>query len=121
MDVAPILTRVTLATTDTPAMAAFYDAVFAAGLVPTTAFGTTLYNGTLGGVGLVLCPSEVAGGRAERSRHQLCFAVADLGDAIRRTTAAGGTVLHPPRDDNGTRRAVVRDPDGSTIELEQSP
>jgi hypothetical protein len=33
--------------------------------------GTTLYEGKLAGVGLLLCPNEIARAKAEQNRHQL--------------------------------------------------
>ena len=47
--------------------------------------------------------------------------VASLEDAFAAAAAAGGTVLVPPQDVPWGRRAVVADPDGRPVELNQAP
>lgn len=111
------LTDMTLVATDVPAMVAFYNAVFEAGLTPRAAFGATLYRGTLGGVGLQLCPNEVAGVVAEQNRHQLRFRVRNLDTMLARVRAAGGVLRGEISQEAGQRLAAVVDPDGNTLEL----
>jgi len=111
------LTDMTLVATDVPAMVAFYNSVFESDLKPWSAFGATLYRGTLGGVGLQLCPNEVAGVVAEQNRHQLRFQVPNLDAMLARVQAAGGA-LHGDLTQEGNKRlAAVEDPDGNTLEL----
>lgn len=112
---APTLARLTLATTQTEAMAAFYSGVFAADLQPVAAYGTTLYRGALAGVALVLCPNTVAGVQAEQSRHQLTLSVPRLAPVLERVLAHGGRVLSPASPAGTT----IADPDGNTLELVQ--
>jgi predicted enzyme related to lactoylglutathione lyase len=111
------LTDMTLVATDVPAMVAFYNAVFEAGLTPRAAFGATLYQGNLGGVGLQVCPNAVAGVVAEQNRHQLRFQVTDLDAVLARVQAAGGALHSAISQEAGRRLAAVVDPDGNTIEL----
>ncbi|HEU4325984.1 MAG TPA: VOC family protein [Roseiflexaceae bacterium] len=111
------LVRLTLATTETERMAAFYTGVFAADLQPVAAYGTTLYRGSLAGVPLVLCPNVIAGVVAEQSRHQITLLVPELTPLLDQVRAHGGRVLGHP--DSTT--ATVADPDGNTLELVQVP
>ena len=113
------LTQMTLATTRTADMVKFYDALFGTGLRPTETYGTMLYEGNLAGIPLTICPNEIAGVQAEQSRHQLAFRVADLAAILSRVEAAGGSIETPPMADPPTQ-AILRDPDGNTIELMQA-
>jgi catechol 2,3-dioxygenase-like lactoylglutathione lyase family enzyme len=114
------LLHITLATTNTAAMAAFYNSVFDARIQPTQAYGATLYKGTLAGISLLLCPNEIAGVAAEQSRHQLQFAVASLDDSLDQVRAAGGAIEQIEAG-GSERRAAVRDPDGNTLEFVERP
>jgi len=80
--------------------------------------GTTLYRGVLAGIPLLLCPNEIAGVEAEQSRHQLALRVADLSSLLQHVETMGG-VIDTPAPDSLTR-AVLRDPDGNTIEVIQA-
>jgi predicted enzyme related to lactoylglutathione lyase len=111
------LTQMTLATTRTPEMVKFYNTLLGTQLQPTEAFGTTLYHGTLAGIPLVICPNEIAGVEAEQSRHQLVFRVGDLPSLLQNVESAGGTIETPVSD--LSTRAILRDPDGNTIEVIQ--
>jgi catechol 2,3-dioxygenase-like lactoylglutathione lyase family enzyme len=48
---------------------------------------------------------------------RLGFSVTDLSEALRSLDAAGATVVSGPRQTAWGNRAVVRDPDGRTVEL----
>jgi len=113
------LTQMTLATTRTAEMVKFYDTLFGTGLQPTEAYGTRLYNGNLAGISLTICPNEIAGVQAEQSRHQLAFRVADLTAFLLRVESVGGSLETPLTDDPPTQ-AILRDPDGNTIQLLQA-
>ena len=112
------LMQMTLATTHTPEMVRFYDALFGTELQAKGAFGTTLYRGTLAGIPLLLCPNEIAGVEAEQSRHQLAFRVHDLSTLLQNVESAGGTAETPASDSATT--AILKDPDGNTIEVIQA-
>lgn len=113
------LTQMTLATTRTVEMVKFYDTLFSTGLQPTEVYGTRLYNGSLAGIHLTICPNEIAGVQAEQSRHQLAFRVADLMAILSRVEAAGGSI-EPPLTDDPPTQAILRDPDGNTIQVIQA-
>jgi predicted enzyme related to lactoylglutathione lyase len=112
------LTQMTLATIRTPEMVKFYDALFGTQLQASEVYGTTLYRGILAGIPLLLCPNEIAGVEAEQSRHQLALRVADLSNLLQQVETAGGVIDSPAAD--SLTRAVLRDPDGNTIELIQA-
>jgi catechol 2,3-dioxygenase-like lactoylglutathione lyase family enzyme len=114
------LVHITLATTNMPAMKKFYDAVFGASLQAQEMFGTTLYQGTLGGISLLLCPNEIARAKAEQNRHQLRFTVKDIAATMRLALASGATLLNEISDHDGAKIASVRDPDGNSIEFLQA-
>ena len=112
------LTQMTLATIRTTEMAKFYDTLFGTQLQVVEAYGTTLYRGTLAGVPLLLCPNEIAGVEAEQSRHQLAFKVGNLSALLQHVESAGGTAEIPASDSANT--AILKDPDGNTIEVTQA-
>src|SRR5687768_1634479 len=112
------LTQMTPATTRTVDMVRFYDTLFSTGLQPTEVYGTTLYNGSLAGISLTICPNEIAGVEAEQSRHQLAFRVSDLAATLSQVESAGG-VIETPMSDSLTQ-VTLRDPDGNTVEVLQA-
>jgi predicted enzyme related to lactoylglutathione lyase len=111
------LTQMTLATARTPEMVRFYDTLFGTALQAEQVYGTTLYRGSLAGIPLIICPNEIAGVEAEQSRHQLTLRVADLSSLLQMVEAAGGIIESSATD--SLTRAILRDPDGNTIELTQ--
>ena len=112
------LTQMTLATTRTLEMVRFYNALFGAHLQAVESYGTTLYYGTLAGIPLVICPNEIAGVKAEQSRHQLTLRVADLLGLLQIVEIAGGGVHTAPAE--SVISAILRDPDDNTIEVIQA-
>jgi catechol 2,3-dioxygenase-like lactoylglutathione lyase family enzyme len=82
-------------------------------------FGTTLYQGQLAGISLLLCPNEIARAQAEQNRHQLRLTVKDIAATMRLALANGATLLNEISDHEGAKIASVRDPDGNSIEFMQ--
>jgi len=112
------LTQMTLSTTRTLEMVKFYDTLFGTHLQATEAYGTTLYHGTLAGIPLVICPNEIAGVEVEQSRHQLTLRVADLSGLLQIVEIAGGGIHTAAAA--LIISAILRDPDGNTIEVIQA-
>jgi predicted enzyme related to lactoylglutathione lyase len=117
IEVAISLVHFTLASDHAEASMMFYRAVFEEEFVPVAIGDATLYRGSLAGMGMVICPSEMAAVVANRSRHQLQFQVDDVGQLVERCEATGGRVHTPLMDHNGRDYAVVCDPDNNTIEF----
>ncbi len=117
-DSLPNLTQITLATVRTPEMVRFYDTLFGAQLQAVRAYGATLYHGALAGIPFVICPNEIAGVEAQQSRHQLTFRVADLSGLLQIVEIAGGSVHTSAAE--SVIGAILRDPDGNTIEVIQA-
>lgn len=114
------LNRITLATTHMNAMVRFYNLVFDANLQPQPELGAGFHQGVLSGLTLLLCPNDIAGVDASSNRHQLRFTVNDIDEVLRRTQAAGGKVEGKIVQVGSERLAAVRDPDGNTIEFNQT-
>jgi predicted enzyme related to lactoylglutathione lyase len=112
------LSQITLATTRTPEMVKFYDAIFGTQLQAVVSYGTTLYHGTLAGIPLVICPNEIAGVEAKQSRHQLTLRVAHLSGLLQIVEIAGGGVHTSVAE--SVVSAILRDPDDNTIEVIQA-
>ena len=112
-----MIDKVTIATGDTPKMAAFYAAVFGAELSPLEAMGTTIWVGALGGVELLLCPKIVAGITARENTIQLRIVVADVPGAVAAAQQHGGCSLGDVFVHEGRAMGAIRDPDGNSIEV----
>ena len=114
----PQLAKITLATTRTVEMVRFYDMLFDTQLQAKEIQGVTFHNGTLAGIPLLICPNEIAGVEAEQSRHQLALRVADLESLLGRVESVGGLIETPMTE--SMTEAILRDPDGNTIEVIQA-
>lgn len=119
-DTTVTIAQLTLAATNTPAMVRFYDAVFGTQLQPIDAYGTTLYRGTLHDMPFVICPNDLAGVEAQKSRHQFSYIVSDVAAMAEQAIAAGGTVDQQAQDDGDSRTRTLLDPDGNSIVLIQA-
>jgi predicted enzyme related to lactoylglutathione lyase len=109
------LDRITIAVNNMQHMVVFYNVIFNAKLQPVSAFGTTLYKGTLAGIELLMCPNEIAGVDAKQNRKQLRFVVDDVQAIAAIIPAARGQVINQDGSTIG-----VCDPDGNTIEFTQA-
>ncbi len=119
--VATELFRITIAANDADLSAAFYGLTFGVRFSPIELAGHTLHRGALGAMGLMICPIALAGVDARETRHQLALIVDDVADVVDRARRAGGTTDDGVVEQGGRRTAVVRDPDGSPIELVERP
>lgn len=115
-----ILKGMTVAVVRMSEMVDFYQSVFKAEFQPVDAHGAMMFRGRVAGLDLLLCPQEVAGVRAEQGRFQLKFQVHDIHRTIDLALTNGGSLLNAPVDNDGTKAAAVRDPDGNSIEFEQA-
>jgi len=113
----PQLAKMTLATTRTEEMVRFYDTLFDTQLQAMEIQGATFYNGTLAGIPILICPNEIARVEAEQSRHQLAIQVGDLNSLLGQVESVGGRIETPMTE--SMMEAIVRDPDGNTIEVVQ--
>lgn len=112
--------QITLATTNTPAMIQFYTTLFALDLQPVSAYGTTLYRGSLHNTEFVLCPNTLAGVNADQSRHQFTYIASDLGEIIKRAITTGGAIQEETPTTDRPASAIIRDPDGNSLVFLQS-
>jgi lactoylglutathione lyase len=71
----------------------------------------------LGGTVFEIYPAKDAADVDRTTR--LGFTVTDLAGRVDRCRQAGATIVQEPRDTPWGRRAVVRDPDGRAVELQQ--
>lgn len=114
------LTKITIATTNTDEMVAFYNSVFHANLREVHAHGTITFVGRIAGIDLVLCPESALGVQATQNRQQFKFMISNIVPLSERIADAGGllesSTAHPH---DGSRWIAVRDPDGNFIEFEQ--
>lgn len=101
------------------AMVDFYQSVFQAEFQPVEAYGAMLFRGKIAGLDVLLCPQEVAGIHADQNRFQLKFEVPDIHHTINLALTNGGSLLNAPVENDGSKAAAVRDPDGNSIEFEQ--
>ncbi|QQS31103.1 MAG: hypothetical protein IPM47_09375 [Sphingobacteriales bacterium] len=109
------INKITLASTDIESMVLFYSQVFSCKFVPKQAYGTTLYAGKILGLNLLLCPNEIAGVKAEQSRHQFEFKVPDLEETIELCISNCGRLLGEVFVKEQQKTATITDPDGNTL------
>jgi predicted enzyme related to lactoylglutathione lyase len=110
------LNLLVLKTRQLEALKAFYAALGIEFVTERHGGGTSHYAGSVGGLLLELYPLP-EGSTAEDATTRLGFIVPDLDAVLQALGSAGGTVVtHPQRTQWGLR-AVVRDPDGRSIEL----
>jgi len=112
------LTKMTLATTRTVEMVRFYNTLFDTQLQAKEIQGATFYNGTLAGIPIMICPNEVARVDANQSRHQLAIQVSDLKSLLGQVESVRGRIETPITESMTV--AILRDPDGNTIEVIQA-
>lgn len=105
--------RVTLAVTNVAAMVRFYEHVFGADFTRIEAYGTTLYESHAHALPIRLCPNDIAGVEAQRSRHQFELVAPDFAAALDRAREAGARVGETALA-NGRRAATIVDPDDNT-------
>jgi predicted enzyme related to lactoylglutathione lyase len=111
------LVHFTLAAVDVGAAKDFYNGVFGDEFSEVDLGGQTLYCGSLAGLGMVICPTQMADVVANRSRHQFQLEVDDVVAHVERATSSGGRIHTQPMDTGGRDYAVICDPDDNTIEL----
>lgn len=117
----PEIALLTLAATHIARMVAFYNAVLDARLEPFEAYGTTLFEGHLGGISFIICPNEVLGVRAENNRMKFEFFVTDIDSAVRAARRTGGDFYGQNHitTRHGIQVASLTDPDGNTLVLRE--
>lgn len=109
--------RLTIATTSTQAMIAFYNAVFDAHLEPVP--DSPLYAGKLSDLELVFCPNTIVGIKADKNRIQFRLIVDDIESIVQLAEANGGRAYGERTADHTQLAWGIHDPDGNSIELLQ--
>jgi predicted enzyme related to lactoylglutathione lyase len=115
-----VLKGLTLAVVRMSAMVDFYQSVFQAEFQPVEAYGAMLFRGKIAGLDVLLYPQEVAGIHVDQSRCLLKFEVTDIHHILDLALTNGGSLLNAPVENEGSKAAAVRDPDGNSIEFEQT-
>ncbi len=109
-------TQLTFAVVNVKWMVKFYNLVLKANLEQVNP-RVEMYEGMLVNIPLLMCSNELANVNAEQARHQFHFGVAYLDQALENVIVGGGLVEKYPEPDEKIRSAIVRDPDGNTLEL----
>ena len=106
-------TLIVLRCADLDAARSFYEALGAHFVEEKHGEGPRHYAATLACMTLELYPGEADVGT------RVGFAVADVDATVSRLQALGASVRAAPKDSPWGRRAVVLDPDGRSVELQQ--
>lgn len=109
------IAKITIATTATQEMAAFYSSVFNSELSPVEAYGYTLYSGSFCGINLLICPNDLAGVNANQNRQQFDIEVSGIEKVLQKVEATGGNIKEALSITATHKIASVTDPDGNTI------
>jgi catechol 2,3-dioxygenase-like lactoylglutathione lyase family enzyme len=113
------LTSIALQTHHIDEMKAFYDDAFGGEFGEIEVAGLTCWFGQVAGITLKLVPLRPQPDPEGYPLHQLGFEVDDVETAISAAIRYGGRQDGVTSQQGGLAYAVVRDPDGNTIELHQ--
>jgi lactoylglutathione lyase len=80
--------------------------------------GPVHYSGRLDGVIIEIYPLPDDGSPVDASTR-LGFAVKNMAEVVQKLQAIGAKIVTPPRETAWGLQAVVRDPDGRSVELTQ--
>jgi lactoylglutathione lyase len=117
----PSLSLIVLRTTQLEAALAFYRALGLQFVEEPHGAGPVHFSTQLGGVVVEIYPGEPAAplGRKAAGATMLGFQVPSVDTAVRSAKQTGAMVTTEPMDSDWGRRAVVIDPDGRAIELNE--
>lgn len=115
----PALKLLVLKTTHVDRLRAFYQALGVELVEEQHGSGPLHYAAQVGNAMLEIYPLPGEGGVADATTR-LGFAVEDLAEVIHAAHAVGVTITSEPRQTAWGLRAVVRDPDGRSVELYQA-
>lgn len=107
------LRKITIAVTNIDKMVSFYNNIFNCNLKKVEAYGTSLYQGKLAGINLLLCPNEIANVKAQQNRQQFDIEVNDIETCLKKVADSFGQIMEPYN--NEIKSASIIDPDGNTI------
>jgi predicted enzyme related to lactoylglutathione lyase len=111
------LSLLVLKTVRLDAVRQFYEALGMRFVEEQHGSGPVHFAATVGAVVVEIYP--LTGGATADTSTRLGFDVGDLGPTLTRVEACGATVVSPIRETEWGLRAVVRDPDGRSVELVQ--
>jgi predicted enzyme related to lactoylglutathione lyase len=109
--------KLTIATTYTEKMVAFYNTVFNTNL--NAVAQSPLYAGHIGNLELVFCPNTIVNIKAEKNRIQFRLIVDDIAFTVRQAEAHGGGAYGERTETDTQINWGISDPDGNSIELVQ--
>lgn len=114
------VTGVAIQVYDLDGMKQLYETLFSTRFEREVTNGAAVWRSMAGELELTLAPWRRDQDFDGFPIHQLTVTVDDLEATLAGALGAGGRLLEAPREQNGARRASLRDVDGNTLELVQA-
>jgi predicted enzyme related to lactoylglutathione lyase len=111
------ISQITIAYNQEDEMVDFYNQLLNANLSPFTSLAFTFYKGKIGEIGLLFCPNEMLGIKAEKNNIQFTVQVSNLEEILTRVSDCGGKQIQGIHREGSRTSVGISDPDGNSIEL----
>ncbi|MBS4196853.1 VOC family protein [Lederbergia citri] len=111
------ISQITIAYNQENEMVDFYNHLFNADLKPLKAGDFIFYKGKIGEIGLLFCPNEMLGIKAEKNNIQFTVQVPNLEEILSKVSQYGGKQIQEINREESKSSVGISDPDGNSIEL----
>lgn len=111
------ISQITIAYNQENEMVAFYNQLLNTELRPFKAGDFIFYKGKIGEIGLLFCPNEMLGIKAEKNNIQFTIQVPNLEEILPKVSQYGGKQIQEINRDESQSSVGISDPVGNSIEL----
>jgi predicted enzyme related to lactoylglutathione lyase len=111
------ISQITIAYNQEDEMVDFYNQLLNADLSPFNVGDFRFYKGKIGEIGLLFCPNEMLGIKAEKNNIQFTVQVSNLEEILSKVSQCGGKQIQEINKKDGRSSVGISDPDGNSIEL----
>ncbi|MBN3555776.1 VOC family protein [Fictibacillus nanhaiensis] len=111
------ISQITIAYNQEDEMVDFYNQLLNAELSPFKVGDFRFYKGKIGEIGLLFCPNEMLGIKAEKNNIQFTVQVSNLEEILSKASQCGGKQIQGINREESRSSVGILDPDGNSIEL----
>ncbi|MBN3554263.1 VOC family protein [Fictibacillus nanhaiensis] len=111
------ISQITIAYNQEDEMVNFYNQLLNAELSPFKVGDFRFYKGKIGEIGLLFCPNEMLGIKAEKNNIQFTVQVSNLEEILSKVSQCGGKHIQGINREESRSSVGISDPDGNSIEL----